>query len=160
MRCASRRGNDVNAARLAVGALSSRDHFRLAHVNAVGGHTALGQHIAHGLRAVLGQLFVGGGIAGRVDEAGQHHLGAAVLLQVVDGRCCSGLGLVVQITLTCGAAPTGSVEYAWRQQDGQDVADEWPISTGAIRDAWSAQSLFDPAGRPLVRAALAYQLPL
>lgn len=65
-----------------------------------------------------------------------------------------------QITLTCGAAPTGSVEYAWRQQDGQDVVDEWPISTGAIRDAWSAQSLFDPAGKPLVRAALAYQLPL
>ena len=65
-----------------------------------------------------------------------------------------------QITLTCAAAATGSVEYAWRQQDAQDVVDEWPIATGAIRDAWSAQSLFDPAGKPLVRAALAYQLTL
>lgn len=65
-----------------------------------------------------------------------------------------------QITLHCGAVPAGSVEYAWRQQDGQDVVDDWPISTGAIRDAWSAPSIFDPAGRPLVRAALGYQLPL
>ncbi|MDQ7775157.1 MAG: hypothetical protein Q4615_04205 [Paracoccus aminovorans] len=65
-----------------------------------------------------------------------------------------------QITLTCGAAPTGSVEYARRQQDAQDELDDWPISTGAIRDARSATSLFDPLGRPSVRAALGYQLPL
>lgn len=66
-----------------------------------------------------------------------------------------------QITVTAAADPSGtSIEYAWRTQDGNDVLDQWPICTGAIRDAWSATSVFDPYGRPLVRAALANQLIL
>ncbi len=66
-----------------------------------------------------------------------------------------------QITVTAASDPIGtSIEYCWRRQDGGDVLDQWPICTGAIRDAWTAPSYFDPAGRPLVRAALAYQLPL
>lgn len=66
-----------------------------------------------------------------------------------------------QITVTAATDPAGtSIEYCWRRQDANDVLDQWPICTGAIRDAWTAPSCFDPAGRPLVRAALAYQLPL
>lgn len=66
-----------------------------------------------------------------------------------------------QIAVSCASNPAGtSIEYAWREQDAQDVVDEWPICTGAIRDAWSVTSLFDPCGKPLVRAALGYQLTL
>lgn len=65
-----------------------------------------------------------------------------------------------QITLTCASAPApgSTVEYAWRQQDGSDIADEWVISTGAIRDAWTAPSEFDPYGRTIYRPALGYQI--
>lgn len=64
-----------------------------------------------------------------------------------------------QVTVTCATAPATSISYAYRAFDGQDVLDEWPLSTGAIRDAWETPSLFDP-GKKLVRAALGYQLPL
>lgn len=64
-----------------------------------------------------------------------------------------------QITVDCATAPGTSISYAYRSVDGVDVLDEWPIATGAIRDAWEAPSAFDP-GKKLVRAALAYQLPL
>ena len=65
-----------------------------------------------------------------------------------------------QITVTAASDPIGtSIEYCWRRQDGGDVLDQWPICTGAIRDAWEAPSAFDP-GKKLVRAALGYQLQL
>ena len=64
-----------------------------------------------------------------------------------------------QITVDCATAPGTSISYAYRSVDGADVLDEWPIATGAIRDAWEAPSAFDP-GKKLVRAALGYQLQL
>lgn len=64
-----------------------------------------------------------------------------------------------QVTVTCSAQPVGSIAYAFRTQDAQDVSDEWPISTGALRDAWQAPSLFLP-GERLIRAALGFSLPL
>ena len=66
-----------------------------------------------------------------------------------------------QFTLQCATSPAGtSVEYAWRQQDANDTVDDWVISTGAIREAWEAPSLFDPFGRKVIRPALAYRLSL
>jgi|GEM_PF-6632863 len=64
-----------------------------------------------------------------------------------------------QVTVSCATAPATSISYAYRTQDINDVADIWPISTGAIRDAWEAPSAFDP-GKKLVRAALGFQLTL
>ena len=64
-----------------------------------------------------------------------------------------------QVTVDCASAPASSINYAYRTQDGQDVSDRWPIATGAIRDAWQADSLFDP-GKKLVRAAVGFQLAL
>ncbi|MDF3606135.1 hypothetical protein PE067_08340 [Paracoccus sp. DMF-8] len=59
-----------------------------------------------------------------------------------------------QITLQCSASPAGqTLAYAWRQQDAQDVSDVWPISTGAVRDAFEAPSLF-LSGERIIRAAL------
>ena len=66
-----------------------------------------------------------------------------------------------QFRLACASNPAGtSVEYAWREQDANDIADDWAISTGAIREAWEAPSLFDPFGRKVIRPALAYRLSL
>ena len=66
-----------------------------------------------------------------------------------------------QFTLACASNPSGtSVEYAWRQQGANDIRDDWMISTGAIREAWEAPSLFDPFGRKVIRPALAYRLSL
>jgi hypothetical protein len=65
-----------------------------------------------------------------------------------------------QIAIQCSASPAGRVlAYAWREQDAQDISDKWPISTGAIRDAWEAPSLFLP-GERILRPALGYTLQL
>lgn len=65
-----------------------------------------------------------------------------------------------QIAIQCSASPAGQLlAYAWRSQDAQDVSDEWPIATGAIRDAWEAPSLFLP-GERILRPALGYTLQL
>lgn len=65
-----------------------------------------------------------------------------------------------QVRIECSASPAGQLlAYAWREQDGQDVSDEWPISTGAIRDAWEAPSLFLP-GERILRPAVGYTLQL
>lgn len=80
---------------------------------------------------------------------------------VGNGAVVSGVRLTGQrqVTVSCATAPATNISYAYRQQDGSDVADIWPISTGAIRDAWEAPSIFDP-GKKLVRAALGFQLTL
>lgn len=65
-----------------------------------------------------------------------------------------------QLTIQCSASPAGRLlAYAWREQDAQDVSDKWPISTGAIRDAWEAPSVFLP-GKRILRPALGYTLQL
>ena len=65
-----------------------------------------------------------------------------------------------QVAIQCSASPAGQLlAYAWREQDAQDVADQWPIATGAIRDAWEAPSLFLP-GQRILRPALGYTLQL
>ena len=47
-----------------------------------------------------------------------------------------------QVTVDCATAPATSISYAYRSQDGSDVSDRWPIATGAIRDAWQADSRY------------------
>jgi hypothetical protein len=60
-----------------------------------------------------------------------------------------------QVTATFPSAPaTGSfARYAYHQQNSGDVSDEWPLSTGALRDSWECASLIEP-GYKLVRPAL------
>lgn len=65
-----------------------------------------------------------------------------------------------RIAIQCGASPAGQLlAYAWREQDAQDVSDEWPIATGAIRDAWEHPSLF-MSGERILRPAVGYTLQL
>ena len=66
-----------------------------------------------------------------------------------------------QVTCTFPSAPLAGqhIRYAYRSYDGQDVLDEWPLSTGALRDAWEAPSMFLP-GKKLVRPALGFELQL
>ena len=66
-----------------------------------------------------------------------------------------------QVTVTFPSAPVAgqSIRYAYHLLDGSDVSDEWPLSTGALRDAWESDSLFLP-GKKLVRPALGFELQL
>lgn len=66
-----------------------------------------------------------------------------------------------QVTVAFPAPPGPGqfICYAYRQQDASDVADEWPIATGAVRDAWEAPSLFLP-GERLLRPALASEIQM
>lgn len=65
-----------------------------------------------------------------------------------------------QIAVQCSASPAGQLlAYAWRSQDGQDIADVWPIATGAIRDAWEHPSLF-MSGERILRPAVGFTLQL
>ena len=61
-------GCNVDATRFAVGALGGGDHFGLAQVDAIGGDASGSQGALNGLRALLGQLGVGIGVAGGIHK--------------------------------------------------------------------------------------------
>jgi hypothetical protein len=60
-----------------------------------------------------------------------------------------------QVAATFPSPPVSGnkARYAFHQQGAGDVSDEWPLSTGALRDSWQAPSLLSP-GYMLVRPAL------
>lgn len=66
-----------------------------------------------------------------------------------------------QVTATFPSAPVAGqhIRYAYHLLTAADVSDEWPLSTGALRDAWEADSLFLP-GKRLVRPALGFEFQL
>ena len=81
----------------------------------------------------------------------------------VSGRTVTGAAMTGprQVTITCDGTPTAgaTLTYAYRNTDGQDVEDEWAVSTGALREVWQMPSRF-VSGARLLRPALGFNLTL